>query len=257
MPRLEVRADEVDHPCAGVVGARAIDAAPELVARTRCRGADVGVGVMAVDPPGGHDPLGEAVLSRSTDVVHQLAVALLPHRLANPLRQQVERLVPGDALPLPLSAGARPTQRVKDPVGVGDLVEGRRALGAVASPRPRVLRIAFELADPPRVLVDVGQQAARRLAVEAGRRHQHVASLDSLRPGLRIELDPVVPPFLRREGGEVNPGGAGVEGLSSSLGRVPCCRDLRSQVAPPRLGRGRVLRLRLRHASGTACPPWT
>src|SRR5207245_1571488 len=64
----------------------------------------------------------------------------------------------------------------------------------------RVQRVAFELAHPHRILVDVGQEPAGRLAVEADRRHEHVALLDPARPLLRVVLAPVVPLLRRRVG---------------------------------------------------------
>ena len=48
---------------------------------------------------------------------------------------------------LPAAARARALQRVEDALGVVDLVERRRALGAVAPAAARVGRVALELAD--------------------------------------------------------------------------------------------------------------
>ena len=122
----------------------------------------------------------------------------------DPAGDVVERLVPAHALPAVAAARARAPQRIQDAVGVGDLVERRRALGAVAPARARVLRVALELAHLQRLAVDVGEQPARRLAVEARRRDEHEALLHALRPRARVELDPVVPALLRRERGQVH-----------------------------------------------------
>jgi hypothetical protein len=59
--------------------------------------------------------------------------------------------------------------------------------------------IAFELLNLSTVFVDIGEEAARRLAVETGRRNQTVALLNLLRPSLCIELDVIVPFIRRRE----------------------------------------------------------
>ena len=107
---------------------------------------------------------------------------------------------------------------IEDAVGVVHLVERGRPLRAVAAARARVLRVALELAHLERLAVDVGQQAAGRLAVEAGRRHEHVVPLDPLAASARVELDPVVPALLRREGGELGAARARVEGLAPALG---------------------------------------
>src|SRR5262249_61422005 len=75
---------------------------------------------------------------------------------------------------------------------------------AVAPAGARMLGVALELADLAGCAVDVGEQAARRFAVEAGGGHQHVAALDALGPGPGVELDPVVPALLGRERGKVD-----------------------------------------------------
>ena len=83
--------------------------------------------------------------------------------------------------------------------GIRDLVERGRAFGAVASARAGMLGVALELADLQRLFVDIGEKPAGRFTVEAGRGHEHVALLDSLRPGARVELAPVVPSLLAEE----------------------------------------------------------
>src|SRR6185295_5809473 len=129
----------------------------------------------AVHSPGGEDPLGEAILARPADVVHDLALAALDDRLADARREVVEHFVPGYLLPLPLTAAPDTAQWKEDAVGVCHLVQSRGALGAVASPRARMLGVAFELLHFQGRAVDVGEQAARGLAVEAGRGDQQVA----------------------------------------------------------------------------------
>src|SRR5262249_31578780 len=104
--------------------------------------------------------------------------------------------------------------------GVPHLVERRRTLRAVAAARARVLGVALELPDLERVLVHVGEQAAGRFAVEAGRGHEQAAAFDALRPRARVELDPVVPALARRVGAERRAAGTGVEGLAPALGRA-------------------------------------
>src|SRR5215472_9974819 len=81
-----------------------------------------------------------------------------------------------------------------------------------------MLGVTFELAHLQRVAVDVGKEAACRLAVEAGGRDEHVALFFAFGPGARVELDPVVPALPGREGREVDPAGTGIEGLPARLG---------------------------------------
>src|SRR5262245_44548397 len=126
-------------------------------------------------------------------MVHDLALPPLDERLADAHADVVEHLVPRDALPAPAAARADAAQRIADSLGVGHLVQRRRALGAVAPAASRVRRVALELLDRERLAVDVGEEPAARLAVEADRRDQGVAPLDLLGPRDRIVLFPVVP----------------------------------------------------------------
>ena len=180
---FQVGADQVDDLGVGVIGARPVRPHPELVAGPPAAGADVRVRVVAVDAPAGEHPLGEAVLARPADVHHDLVLPVLDDRGPDPARERVERLVPADPLPAARAAGAGPAQRVQDPVRVGHLVDGGRAFRAVAAPGARMLGVSLELAHPQAVPVHVGEQAAGRLAVEAGGGDQHVAVFLAGRPG--------------------------------------------------------------------------
>src|SRR5262249_24086734 len=122
----------------------------------------------------------------------------------------VQHLIPTDALPFAFAAFTGTLQGIKNAIGIGNLVERRRPFGAIASAAPGILGIAFELLDCSRLFVDVRQQPARRFAFEACRRHQLVMALLALRPGLRIELSPIIPAFLWREGGEMDTRRSGV-----------------------------------------------
>ena len=245
--RLQMAAHEQDDPRVGVVGARPVDPHPVVVARPAPAAADVRVGVVAVDAPGAQHALGVSVLSRPAHVVHDLVGPSFRDRAADPVPEVIEDLVPAHPHPLALAPPPRAFERIEDAVGIRDLVERRRSFGAVPAPRARVLGVALELADLHRVPVDVRQEPARRLAVEAGGRDEHVSLLDARRPGFRVQFHPVVPSFFGRKGREVDPAGAGVEGLAPGLGRVAGRAD---QCVEPR-------EVRHRHASGTACPAWT
>ena len=179
------------------------------------------MGVVAVDAPGLEHLGGEAELPGAADVVDDLVLAILDERGADALGDVVERLVPAAGDPASLAPTPGPLHRVQDPVGIGDLGDRGRALGAVAPARTGVLGIALELADLHRLLVHVRQQATRRLAVEARGRHQHVALLDLARPRLRVQLDPVVPALLGREHRQVHTARTGVERLAPCLGVGP------------------------------------
>ena len=105
----------------------------------------------------------------------------------------VERLVPRHPLPLALAALAVAPQRIEDPIRILELVRRDDALGAGAAAAARVQRIAFDLADGQLLLVDVGEDAAGRLAVEADARNDPVVPAVLLRPARRLEVDVVVP----------------------------------------------------------------
>ncbi len=154
---------------------------------------------MPVAVPGLQDPLGEAVLTGTPHVVRDLLVATLLERLPDARGDVVQRLVPGDPLPLAAPALDDPLQRVQDALGVVELVDGRRALGAVAAAGSRMSRVALDLLHAQIGLVDVGEQPARGLTVEARGRHEHVLVRHLARMRLRVVLDVVVPVLHRRE----------------------------------------------------------
>ncbi len=157
----------------------------------------------AVDSPALQHAFGVAVLARPADVVHHFGLAILDNRLTNPAADVVERCVPGGAFPFALAALAGTLERVEDAFRIVDLVDRRRTLGAVATATGRMDRIALQLANLAAFLIDVGQQATGRLAVEADRRHHQEVALDPVRPGERLILHPVVPLLGRRVGGKL------------------------------------------------------
>src|SRR4030095_5429135 len=126
------------------------------------------------------------LVAGAAEVIHDLLRPALDDGLADAAADVVEHLVPGHALPLATAALAHTPQRIANALGVLDRVQRGRALGAVAAAAARVHRVALELLDLQRLLIDVGEQAARRLAVEADRRDERVATLDLLGPGDRI-----------------------------------------------------------------------
>src|SRR4030095_522226 len=177
-----------------VVGRGAVHPVPEGVARARARRADVGVAVVAVDFPRVEQPLQVHEIGvPPTQVVHDLLLPAFHERRADAPGDVVERLIPRDALPLAAAARPHAAQRIEDPLRIGHLVQRGGPLRAVAAPASRVERGPLALLDLEGRLVDVGQETAAGLAVEADRRDQRVAALDLLRPGDRVVLLPAVP----------------------------------------------------------------
>src|SRR4030095_15589400 len=91
-----------------------------------------------------------------------------------------------------------PCERIQNSIRVVDLIDRRRPFRAVPSAASGMIRIALELPDLHRLLIDVTEQPATRLAVEARRRDDHVVLLFASLSALRLVLPPLVPLLLRR-----------------------------------------------------------
>src|SRR6185503_10700854 len=105
----------------------------------------------------------------------------------------VERIVPRHARPLAGAAIAVAPHWIEDAIRILELIRRHHALGAGTAAAARVQRVALDLADAQVLLVDVGEDAARRLAVEADAGNDPVAPPLLLRPAGRLEVDVVVP----------------------------------------------------------------
>src|SRR5439155_811989 len=77
------------------------------------------------------DPLHQAVVPRSADVVHDLVVAAFLERPPDAPADVGQGLRPRDAGPAALAAPADALQGIEDPVRIVDLVQRRGTLGAV------------------------------------------------------------------------------------------------------------------------------
>ena len=171
---------------------------PQAVAGAGPCRADVGVAVVAVDPPGLQHPLDVALVARPADVVHHPILRPGLQRGPNLRCDLVQRLVPVYPLPAALASLTDPLQGVEYAFRVVDLVDRGGPLGTGPATAPWMVGITLELSDLLRLLVNVGQHTASRLAVEAGCRHQRVPPLDALGPLVGVEFDVVVPvPWVR------------------------------------------------------------
>ena len=206
-----------------VVGIRAVHAHPEGVSRARRRRAYVGVRVVAVHTPCRDDPLGIPVLPGASHVVDHPIAPVLSDRRADAAGYVVQRLVPRDLLPLVIAALAHALEGRQDAVGVVDLIYGCGALRTVSPPTGRVQRVPLDLMDVETLLVDVGQQSARRLAVEAHRWHESVVALFTVRQVVGAVVHPVVPLLGRWEARQAPARGC-VQVFEEECERVmPCC----------------------------------
>src|SRR6476646_10657582 len=168
------------------------------MSKPRRRGAHVRVTVVAVDAPALQHAIDVAVLAGPADVVYHLVPPVLLNRLADPAADVFELLVPRDARPAAVAARAAALERIENAIWIFELIGRDDALGARAAARPGVDRVALDLANVEGLLVDVGENAARRLAVEADARNDPVAPAFLLRPAGGLEVHVVVP--LRRVG---------------------------------------------------------
>lgn len=152
---------------------------------------------MTVDTPRGENALGETVFTRAPDVIHDFLTSVFNNSRADAFRNRIERFIPRRTFPLPFAALARALHGIENPIRIGNLIQRRRAFGAIPSTRTGMLRIPLKLLHLTRDLIDISQQPARGLTVKTRRRHQRVMPLDSPGPRPRIELGPIIPPLLR------------------------------------------------------------
>src|SRR5579872_540390 len=164
-----MRTYKEDYVRVCMVGAWTIDPHPEGIAGACGRAADVGVGIVSVDAPRAHDALGVAVLARTADVIHDLVLAFFDDRTPDARCNVVECLVPSDLHPFAFAAFAGAFERERNAIDVFDLIERRRALRAISSAGARMFGVTFELANLARVFVDIREQSARGLTIEARR----------------------------------------------------------------------------------------
>ena len=101
----------------------------------------------------------DMILPGTADLVHD-AVTALDAALAHLGPDFAQRFIPRDALPLALAALADAFERVKDALGIVNLVVRGRALGAVAAATAGMGGVALEFLDFQAGFIDVGQQAA-------------------------------------------------------------------------------------------------
>ena len=131
MARLQVSADEQYHLGMFMVGAGAVGTHPEMIAGAGSGRADIGMGVVAIDTPGGQDALGVSVFAGPTDMVHDFVVAVFLKRSPHTTGNIMQGFAPGDRLPLPLSTFSRSFQGLENAIGIADLVQCGRTLGTV------------------------------------------------------------------------------------------------------------------------------
>src|SRR6185503_16104953 len=152
--------------------------------------------VVPVDSPRRKDAFGETIFTGTPDVIHDLLATIFDNRFPDLSGEFIEHFVPTSLHPFPFAAFSGAFERVQNAIRIVDLVESGGTFRAVAATRTWMFRIAFKLLNFACDLIDIGEQTARRLAIETGRGNQGVVALFALRPCLRIELSPIVPTLL-------------------------------------------------------------
>src|SRR5262249_33215377 len=125
--------------------------------------------VMTVHPPRLQDALDIAFVAGTADVIDDLVATAFLQGLANPSRDQRDRFLPTNFLPLSLTTPPHAPHRIEDSIRIIDLVDRCGAFRAQPAPTRGMYWIAFELPDCVRFLIDVGQKATSRFTIEASR----------------------------------------------------------------------------------------
>src|SRR5258707_3254487 len=135
-------ADQQNDVSVGVVGAGTVIAHPELIARPRARGADVGVRVVTVDSPCGQDALCVAILTRTADVIHDIVRPPLLQRSSDARGDVIERFIPAHFSQPILASASAPPKGMEDTVRIIRLIECGRTLCTVPSTGSGMFRVA-------------------------------------------------------------------------------------------------------------------
>jgi len=157
--------------------------------------------IVAVDSPSLKHTLDKSLVAGSAHVVDNFIPPAVLDRLRDPRRDHLDRFLPIDPLPFSLAALTDALHRMQDSIRIIDLVDRRWPLRAQPATTRWVQRVALELANLVRFLINVRELPACRFAVEAGRRNQPIVPLRALRrPLMRIspESGRSKPPIRRK-----------------------------------------------------------
>src|SRR5690242_4752221 len=105
-------------------------------------------------------------MTGAADVIHDFVAPLLQQRFSYAAGDVIESFIPRDALPLSRAPLANALQRITNPLGIVDLIERGRSLGAISPPTAGMLRIAVETPDTSGVLFNKSQKPACGFTIE-------------------------------------------------------------------------------------------
>ena len=168
MSRFEVRTQQQNEAGVRMIGRGPVETVPEGVSSAGAGGTNVGVAIVSVNTPRvQHALVVYKLMARTPNVIHDFVLASFPQSQPNAGSEVVENFIPADAFPFSFSALAGSPQGIQNAFRIVDLVDGRRALGAIAAAAAGVRRIAFKLLHLHFFFVDIGQQSARGFTIEA------------------------------------------------------------------------------------------
>src|SRR5512144_3174724 len=108
-------------------------------------------------------------MTGASNVIHDFIAPLFQQGFSYAAGNVIESFIPRDALPLSCAARADALKRITNPLGIVDLIEGSRSLGAISAPTPGMLRVAVKTPDAPAVLFNKSQKPACGFAIETNR----------------------------------------------------------------------------------------
>src|SRR5580658_3225158 len=154
--------------------------------------------VVAIDAPSLQSALHNEVMARTAHVVHDLFATIFLIGLPDARAESLQHFIPRSPSPFPSAPRPRTLHRIKDAVGVMNLRDRCRTLGAKASAACGVFGIAFKLRDLSGLFVDISEKSASRFAIEADGRNKLIMPFNATWPGFGIILNPIVPLLNRR-----------------------------------------------------------
>ncbi len=144
-------------------------------------------------------------------MIHDLVTTVFDNRIANTRGDGVECFVPRCAFPFSFATLTGAFEWIKNAIGICYLVECGWSLRAVASARTGMFRVPLKLLNFASDFIDVSEESTRRFTIETCGGNQRIMPLLPLRPRPRIELGPIIPPFLRRKRRQMTPARPRVE----------------------------------------------
>ena len=160
MSRFQVGTDQENKIRIGKIGRSPVHPVPDGITKSCSGGTDVGVTVMSVDTPCLEDPVHIPFMAGTSNMVGDFVVAAFFQGRADSRRDVLKHRFPGDSFPFALTPFSDSLQGIEDPFFVLDLVDGRRAFGAVSPSASGMIGITLEFTYLPGFLVDIAQQSA-------------------------------------------------------------------------------------------------